>query len=433
MPPDPPPKSSEDSGDLFIDPHLFGDSRPAAARSGETAKAPDKDEILQEMRAIEARLKQLSLALQDHPQPATVRVRVTQPTPEPPEAIVLSEPPAPVDKFPIRANRSVALDLIRKEEARPRVLPERARHSVLTNAPKKPAPHPPSAPSKEPDPPKQSVRATLAPVRKVLDRGIPIVSVTMLVVSLVALAFVLSQFFRRPASASPMDRKPPTVDWTKRLLAAEKLVTLFLRASTVEERRNFVRNPDRVEPLMKHWYLRNSSALQSAKVTGISSALESYPNPKIPNQSIVVKATLEDGGRVIAPVEWTDAGAVIEWESMVGYSQIALASLPSQSTDPKDPGVTLRVMATLTNPRDLNDATLPLRFKFQERDSTTAPLTGQWPANSEGAQEVVATLGSKPRNEPFPITVQALPKEDFLISGEVVFKSVVLGWREIEP
>ena len=118
---------------------------------------------------------------------------------------------------------------------------------------------------------------------------------------------------------------------------------------------------------------------------------------------------------------------------MVGYSQIALASLPSQSPDPKDPGVTLRVMATLTNARDLNDPTVPLRFKFQEKDSTAAPLTGLWPAKSEGAQEVVAALGAKPGTEPFPITVQALPREDFLISGEVVFKSVVAGWREIEP
>ena len=184
---------------------------------------------------------------------------------------------------------------------------------------------------------------------------------------------------------------------------------------------------------MKLWYLRNSATLQSAKMSEISSSLKSYPNPKIPNQCVVVKATLEDGSRVIAPVEWTATGPLIEWESMVGYSQIALTSLPSQSTDPKDPGVTLRVMATLTNPRDLNDPTVPLRFNFQEKDSTATPLTGLWPANSEGAHEVVAALGAKPGTEPFPITVQALPREDFLISGEVVFKSVVPGWREIEP
>lgn len=433
MPPDPPPKSSEDSGDLFIDPHLFGDSKPATVRSGETAKTPDKEEILQEMRAIEARLKELSQALQNQPQPATVHVRVTQPTPEPPEAIVLSEPPAPIEKFPIRANRKVARDLSSREEARPRVLPERARHSVLADAPEKPASNAPSTPTQEPVPPEQSISDTLAPVRRAIDRGIPIVSVTMLVVSLLALAFVLSQFFRRPAVASTLKRKPPTIDWVKRRSAAEQLVTLFLSASTVEERRNFVRNPDRVEPLMKLWYLRNSASLRSARIKEISSALESYPNPKMPNQCVVVNATLEDGSRVIAPVEWTNSEPAIEWESMVGYSEIALASLPSQSPDPKDPGVTLRVMATLTNPRDLNDPTLPLRFKFQERDSTAAPLTGLWPANSEGAQEVVAALGAKPGTEPFPITVQALPREDFLISGEVVFKSVVAGWREIEP
>ena len=233
MPPDPPPKSSEDSGDLFIDPRLFGDSTPAPPRSGETAKAPDKDAILQEMRAIEARLKQLTQALQDQPQPATVRVRVTQPTPEPPEAIVLDEPPPPVEKFPIRANRKVARDLSSREEARPRVLPERARHSVLTDTPKKPESTPPPTPPKDPEPPEQSDPDTFAPVRRAIDRGIPIVSVTMLVVSLLALAFVLSQFFRRPAGASPLERKPPTIDWVKRRSTAEQLVTLFLSASTV--------------------------------------------------------------------------------------------------------------------------------------------------------------------------------------------------------
>lgn len=402
-------------------------------RSGETAKAPDKEGILQEMRAIEARLVELSQALQNQPQPATVRVSVTQPKPEPLEAILLNEPPASVEKFPIRTNRSVARNFSGREEARPRVLPERARHSVRTDAHKNPASRPPSTPPKKPGLSEHPEPEILGPMKKAIDRSIPILSVTILLASLVALAFVLSQFFRRPASASVIERKPPTVDWVKRRSTAEQLVTLFLSASTVEERRNFVRNPDRVEPLMKLWYLRNSAALQSAKVTEISSALESYPNPKLPNQCVVVKATMESGGRVIAPVEWTGTGPVIEWESMVGYSQIALASLPSQSTDPKDPGVILRVLATLTNPRDLNDASLPLRFKFQESDATTPPLMGLWPANSEGAQELVAILGAKPGNEPFPITVQAFPKEDFLISGEVVFKSVIPGWRELEP
>ena len=435
MPPPPPSKSSEDSGDLFIDPQLFGEPKPAAVRPLEaTATEPPKsEEILQEMRAIEARLKVLSEVLQNQSPPATVRARLIQPDPDPPEAIILGEPPASVEKFPVRANRSVARDLSRKDEPKPRGLSERARLSALADASKKSLSDSPSVSRTESSIAEQPNLEILAPVRKALDRGIPIVSVTMLVVSLIALAFVLSQFFRRPTSASTMERKPQTVDWAKRQSAAERLVTLFLGAATVEERRNFVRNPDRVEPLMKLWYLRNSAALKSAKIFEISSALEAYPNPKITNQCVLVKATLEDGGRVIAPVEWTTAGPAIEWESMVGYSQIALASLPSQSTDPKDPGLTLRVLATLTNPRDVNDATLPLRFKFHERDTAAAPLIGLWPANAAGAREVVAAFGAKPTNAPFPITVTALPRQDFLISGEVVFKEVVLGWREIEP
>jgi hypothetical protein len=103
---------------------------------------------------------------------------------------------------------------------------------------------------------------------------------------------------------------------------AVALVERYLAAPTVQAKADWVRDPQRVAPLMAALAKRQPDLF--APVTGAevkAAGLSHYQDPSNPVPVTPVVAALADGTRRTFFVEHTEQGDVIEWESSLGYSE----------------------------------------------------------------------------------------------------------------
>ena len=421
MTPAPPEPNPDDLGDFAIDPRLFGGTPKATPPVADT-----NGEILQQMRSMELRIKELSEALQQKPATnATARLR----SPKTPVPTPQKSPSASLErseKFPPRNPQGGAVELGRKREPLP---PRLILPTLLLDEPLPPLPIVPEE-TKRKKRRSTSTSGTLTPRR---SRWLPVLSILMLLLALAATGFVARQFFfhRHPALLHPVANN--AIDWDTRKTRAERHVANFLRIPTVPERAPLVRDSARVLPIMRDWYNRHPSDLQPPQIDVITSTVEKYPNPKLPNPYIQVKVERKDAPPLLIPVEFIKDQPLIEWESFVGYSAIPLGLLPSQSPKPQDPSLTLRVHAQLADPASLTDPQAPLHLRFSDTDPETPDIRGTWPADGAGSADIRNAFRNARPGTPLPFILQAKPKEDYLISGEIALQSILLGWRWIEP
>lgn len=124
--------------------------------------------------------------------------------------------------------------------------------------------------------------------------------------------------FRPPGSD---DMKTATASTTAastnlaKLAAGEEVLGKFLRASNWKERALLVRNKLKVAPLMNVYYAKNADG--PMEFDSLVEAAEA--GPKFTEHVVV----FQGGGRRLATVEHTSAGALVDWESFVGAGEVA--------------------------------------------------------------------------------------------------------------
>jgi len=96
----------------------------------------------------------------------------------------------------------------------------------------------------------------------------------------------------------------------------ERLVTLYLKASSVEERLQYVRSSERVKPLMEEWYSRNP--LEQDSVSHISS----IQFIKFEEKDFWVLAAIGKKRHPLLIEKIDDGSFKVDWETHVAYSSM---------------------------------------------------------------------------------------------------------------
>jgi hypothetical protein len=101
---------------------------------------------------------------------------------------------------------------------------------------------------------------------------------------------------------------------------AAKVVSLFLQANGWEQKAAYVRDAERVMPLMKDHYERLGGAEPAEVTRVVSSAPAFYASSDLKDPVATVTAELPDGEVRSFRVEFIDEKPVIEWEASVAYN-----------------------------------------------------------------------------------------------------------------
>ncbi len=130
---------------------------------------------------------------------------------------------------------------------------------------------------------------------------------------------------------------------------AKQLVKSYLEANGVEAKTSFVREPDRVTPLMKDYFSRGHRD-DAVVVTKLHCSTPGYyQSQDLKQRRSSVIAELADGNQASFYVEYLPSGPKIEWESSVAYSPKdwpeILREKPDKTTKPQ----LVRVSACLDN------------------------------------------------------------------------------------
>ena len=123
--------------------------------------------------------------------------------------------------------------------------------------------------------------------------------------------------------------------------AATDTVVGFIRAETVEQRLEFVREPKRLKPLMEAWYAAN---VPPVDVKGAGKLDISVPHSKLLEDKgrnfVILALGVGDSGVHIYAVEQTSGGMKLDWETAIGYQPMPLEEFKKKQ--PKE-GVAFRV------------------------------------------------------------------------------------------
>jgi hypothetical protein len=144
---------------------------------------------------------------------------------------------------------------------------------------------------------------------------------------------------------SPIESTVVSADPFAAQKQAEDLVREYLTTEGWEGRAQFVRDMERVGPLMKDYFERGNSAVAQKVTTVKASPPAHYQGQDLKHRVSRVIAELADGTQTRFMVEYLPEGPKIEWESSVAYSPEDWDRILQQKPDPKAQPYLLRVAA----------------------------------------------------------------------------------------
>ena len=212
---------------------------------------------------------------------------------------------------------------------------------------------------------------------------------------------------------------------------ARSVVEKFLAAETIAAKASFVRDPQRVTPLMTDWYGRfPGQARIKPESVAISGAGFYSDGLQYPVSDVCVETA--EGAEEFFSVEHYPDGDLIEWESSVGYNA-DFASLIARAAD-TGPQV-IRVMATLDDYYNFNFTDPNTHLCVRLHDPSTLDLLGYGyiPANVEAAGALASQLAGSSIEDLRPLMIEVQPTVDAAKSRQVsILRMVEAGWRTSE-
>ncbi len=213
--------------------------------------------------------------------------------------------------------------------------------------------------------------------------------------------------------------------------SAEAVVRAYLAADGYRAKSAFVRDPERVAPLMQEYFARHAGAVPvtwksvQAGGTGFYSGDDlSFPITKVGVETI-------RGDQLEFTVEQTPRGPLIEWETSLGYSPKAWPEvLAAKSKSP------LRVLAALADYYnfDFNDERGQLCVRLQDPQNKELLGYGYLERNHPVALELRGMLEDASPESPRPIVVEVAATERSQATKQVrIVKVVSDGWRALQP
>lgn len=221
--------------------------------------------------------------------------------------------------------------------------------------------------------------------------------------------------------------------------AAEKLVADFLAADGWEKKALFVRDAERVGPLMKEYYghAHSGGTIQATRLH--AAAPSYYQGEQLKQRRSTVVAELPDGQQARFVVEFLPQGICLEWESSVAYSPTSWEEILTSPADKKIPPHLLRVAASVNsrehqyyNSEFSNDREY-LSVNLQD-PTTGEPLgTGFIPRASEDGIRLRKFLYGSSKNNPDPVMIEVRPVQNSAKERVVaITKFVKSGFRHPE-
>lgn len=218
--------------------------------------------------------------------------------------------------------------------------------------------------------------------------------------------------------------------------SAKQLVKSYLEADGLDKKIQFVREPERVTPLMKDYFSRgnNDQPLTVAKMH--CSTPGYYQSQDLKQRRSNVLAELSDGRQMTFFVEYLPGGPKIEWESSVAYSPTDWHDIINAKPDKKFTPQLLRVTACVD--KYYNDS----QFKenthlcvYLQDPVTNEPLgNGYIPRMSEDGIRLRKFLYGSSKNKPDQIMVEVRPVANSSKERIVeITKFVKSGFRNPEP
>ena len=196
--------------------------------------------------------------------------------------------------------------------------------------------------------------------------------------------------------------------------AAEKLVTDFLAADGWEQKAAFVRDSERVAPLMKDYYERTQGGAPVKADKLHVSAPAYYLGEQLKQRRSTVVAELADSENPRFVVEFLPEGALIEWESSVAYSSTTWEDVIHSPADPKSPPSMLRVVACIDryyNNEFSNDREF-MSVYLQDSISGEPLGNGYIARASEDGVRLRKWLAGSTKNSPAQIMIEVRPVEN---------------------
>ncbi len=212
------------------------------------------------------------------------------------------------------------------------------------------------------------------------------------------------------------------------LTAAEQIVRQYLAADGIHAKASFVRDPERVMPLMDDYYARHSGSVPvtwksiQAQETGF------YSGSELLHPSTNVKVETVSGNRLDFTVEHTPQGPRIEWESSLGYSPQewpAVLAAKAQSAP-------MRVLAALDDYYnfDFADERAQMCVRLQDPENNELLGYGYLERQQAAAVALRAMLEDASPESPRPIVVEVTATEHSQDTKQVrIVKVLSDGWR----
>ena len=216
---------------------------------------------------------------------------------------------------------------------------------------------------------------------------------------------------------------------------AEQIVRDYLAAEGWENKAQFVREIERVAPLMKDYYERGKSASTVVPKRVRSSAPSYYQGETLKQRRSDVIADLPDGSEAKFVVEYLPEGPRIEWESSVAYSPGSWDKILASEPSKKNPPQLLRVAACVDKyyNNEFSDDREYLSV-YLEDPVTREPLgNGYVRRESEDGKRLRKFLYGSNKNNPDKIMVEVRPVENSAKERIVeITKFVKAGFRQPE-
>ena len=212
------------------------------------------------------------------------------------------------------------------------------------------------------------------------------------------------------------------------LAAAEQTVREYLGADGIHAKAKFVREPERVIPLMHDYFSRHQGSTPIAWKSVDADGTGFYSDEELEHPFTNVKVETTSGENLVFTVEHTSEGPRIEWESSLGYSPqewpVVLAS--GEHSAP------MRVLAALDDYYnfDFTDDATQLCVRLQDPDTNELLGYGYMDRKQAAAAHLQGLLEEASPESPRPITIAVAPTDKSISTKQVrIVKVVSDGWR----